>query len=245
MPEEIANDISITAEAFVSNWVNEDCDLDDMTAALAVMLAQERSRWCGCNVAGVPLEPVGYFLHGSGTAVTSLMSLGADIDAFRSAGEAVEPIYTAAQIEQLRQHDRTLLALLQESVDAAAQAASETRPSWKHRCYSIMSALGLDYGDPDWLMPDERKKLVAALSRVADLEAALHAKDIGQDEVERLIDAERSLVGHVVYYYPHDEAIWQVWKGIPGQVRLSSHRTRWEAIATAEIADRAVRHGAI
>lgn len=62
------------------------------------------------------------------------------------------------------------VAELEESIEDAHQAASETQPSWKHRCYAIMAALGVDYGDPDWMMPDEHKALTA---RVKELEAAL------------------------------------------------------------------------
>lgn len=46
----------------------------------------------------------------------------------------------------------------EERIENAQMAASETQPSWKHRCYAIMGALGLDYGDPDWEMPDDRKR---------------------------------------------------------------------------------------
>lgn len=40
-------------------------------------------------------------------------------------------------------------------VENAHQAMCETSKSWKSRCYSVGAALGLDFGDEDWVMPDE------------------------------------------------------------------------------------------
>lgn len=74
-----------------------------------------------------------------------------------------------------------------ERIENASQAAAETQPSWKHRCYAIMSALGFDYGDPDWVMPDEQKKLEVAEVRVAYLEEKLA-------DAEKRINALRSAV---------------------------------------------------
>jgi hypothetical protein len=62
----------------------------------------------------------------------------------------------AATIERLtRERDEA-----RESIENAGQAASETQSSWKHRCYAILAALGLNYGDPD--IPDERAEALAA-----------------------------------------------------------------------------------
>ena len=55
---------------------------------------------------------------------------------------------------------------LENNIENACLAAAETQPSWKHRCYQILDALGFDYGDPDCVMPDDRK-------RISELEAAL------------------------------------------------------------------------
>ncbi|MCK1447998.1 hypothetical protein IVB43_37185 [Bradyrhizobium sp. 48] len=74
-----------------------------------------------------------------------------------------------------------------ERIDNASQAASETQPSWKHRCFRIMGALGLDYGDPDWVIPDEQKKLDVAEARIAELETKLA-------ESEKRINGLRSAV---------------------------------------------------
>ncbi|MHA2403457.1 MAG: hypothetical protein ACXADH_10745, partial [Candidatus Kariarchaeaceae archaeon] len=48
---------------------------------------------------------------------------------------------------------------LVEMIENANIAATETQKSWKHRCYYVMEALGADYGDPDWVMPDDRKEI--------------------------------------------------------------------------------------
>jgi hypothetical protein len=58
---------------------------------------------------------------------------------------------------------------LQTMIDNAQQAASETQDSWKHRCYAIMGALGLDYGDVEWVMPDERKQIDNAMALLRDV----------------------------------------------------------------------------
>ena len=83
---------------------------------------------------------------------------------------------------------------LQGLIENANLASAETQPSWKHRCYAIMDALGQDYGDPDWEMPDDAKKkdaeierLLAALERIAkgcDLsnEAQAIAREALRDE---------------------------------------------------------------
>jgi len=45
-----------------------------------------------------------------------------------------------------------------QKIAEAACAASETQPSWGWRVFRILSALGLDYGDPediDWLIKKE------------------------------------------------------------------------------------------
>ena len=55
--------------------------------------------------------------------------------------------------------DEPTVESLSQLIENATMAASETQKSWKHRCYAIMEALGQDYGDPDWVMPDERKEL--------------------------------------------------------------------------------------
>jgi chromosome segregation ATPase len=81
--------------------------------------------------------------------------------------------------QQVEDRDTTITRLtaeverLRESIDNAQQAASETHPSWKNRCYSILRALGIDCGDPDWMMPDDLKKLELAEAENERLRAAL------------------------------------------------------------------------
>jgi len=55
-----------------------------------------------------------------------------------------------------------------QRIEDAAQAASETQKSWKHRCHAILSALGLDFGDPDFEIPPVHERKLNALSRIVD-----------------------------------------------------------------------------
>jgi hypothetical protein len=47
---------------------------------------------------------------------------------------------------------------LQAKIDEVVTVASETAHSWRDRCYEILGALGLDFGDPNFEMPDEMSK---------------------------------------------------------------------------------------
>jgi hypothetical protein len=76
---------------------------------------------------------------------------------------------------------------IEERIDNATMAATETQPSWKHRCYSIMAALGVDCGDPDWLMPDERKKLAEAEAEIERLRKALVYSDEHAAKIEKML----------------------------------------------------------
>ena len=62
---------------------------------------------------------------------------------------------------------------LTEAIENAQMASAETQPSWKHRCYRIMGALGIDCGDPDWLMPDERREITTLRAEVERLQKAM------------------------------------------------------------------------
>ncbi|NTF17276.1 hypothetical protein G6L37_02370 [Agrobacterium rubi] len=151
-------------------------------------------------------------------------------------------LFTADEVEALRAVDRSRISELEESIENASIAAAETSPSWKHRCHDIMGALGIDYGDPDWLMPRDRRRLEAALARVEELETLLGEKSMSQDEVERLLDAEQALERHRVEYDGSlSPDIWHVrsiWSTEGGGTMLSAHPTRWAAIAAAALADR-------
>lgn len=47
---------------------------------------------------------------------------------------------------------------MEDKLENFTYAFSETVPDWKTRCYRMGSALGYDFGDPDWLLPDQRNK---------------------------------------------------------------------------------------
>lgn len=55
-----------------------------------------------------------------------------------------------------------------QRIEDAKQAASETQKSWKHRCHAILSALGLDFGDPDFEIPSVHERKLNALARIVD-----------------------------------------------------------------------------
>lgn len=178
--------------------------------------------------------PVAYLLHGSENVVRMVLSDADNAAAWRARGEAVEELFSASQISDMRS-DLARLADLEESVENAHMAASETQPSWKHRCHYILSALGADYGDPDWMMPGDLRKLDAALARVAELEARLQEKTMGQDEVARLLGLESDLRKNAVVFdpLPEGEAVaWHV-RSIGANNLISSHATRWDAISAA------------
>lgn len=78
---------------------------------------------------------------------------------------------------------------LEGQIEDAVQAVSSTSPSWKHHLYAAMSALGYDYGDPDWELPDQRKRNEHLQARLNDAEAKLmgmHALREGLEECRRL-----------------------------------------------------------
>lgn len=90
-------------------------------------------------------------------------------------GPAVQPIYAIDDYDlrgllaAFEAQDKELVAL-RDCIENAQQAASETQPDWKHRCYMIMGSLGFDYGDPDFVMPDEQKRIDLAVARAETAE---------------------------------------------------------------------------
>jgi hypothetical protein len=178
--------------------------------------------------------PIGYLLHGSNQVVQMFLTDGEIASNWRRLGEKVEDVYTASQVASIRSADRSRIAELEEQIENAQIAASETQPSWKHRCHMILGALGLDYGDPDWIMPGDRKKLDAALARVAELEERLQEKSMGQDEVERLLGLERDLRHCAVVFETAlgEDGAWHV-RSVGSFAMISAHSTRWDAIAAA------------
>lgn len=77
-------------------------------------------------------------------------------------GHAQDCSYSAWPIIKRAEDAENELVTLNENIENAEYACTDTQPTWKHRCYKIMEALGFNYGDPDWLMPDDRNKLEAA-----------------------------------------------------------------------------------
>lgn len=181
----------------------------------------------------VAAAPVGYLLHGSDKVVRMVLTEAANAAVWRARGETVEELFSASQIEAVRA-DLARLGDLEQRIENAHMAASETQPSWKHRCHAILGALGADYGDPDWMMPGERRKLDAALARVAELEERLQEKSMGQDEVERLLGLERDLRHCAVVFETAlgEDGGWHV-RLIGSYSLISSHATRWDAISAA------------
>jgi hypothetical protein len=184
------------------------------------------------------LAPAGYILHASDRVVRLLTGPDIDVAAWRISGEAVEALYTATQVGEMRRSDVEALEGLQEQIENAVMAASETQPTHKHRCVRIMAALGYDYGDPDWLMPSDVRRLDAALARMAELEAALEERAMGQEEAARLLGIEQDLRAHAVSFEPiHEEDTpWRV-RSLERRLSVSSHATRWDAIRAAAQAD--------
>ncbi len=179
-------------------------------------------------------EPIGYLLHGSERVVQMFLTERAIASEWRKQGEKVDEVFTSAQVEVMRADDFARISELEESIASAHLAASETQPSWKHRCHAILGALGADYGDPDWMMPGDRRKLEAALARVAELEERLQEKTMGQDEVERLLGLEKELRHCAVVFETAfgEDGGWHV--RLIGSYRLiSAHATRWDAISAA------------
>lgn len=69
-----------------------------------------------------------------------------------------------------------------ERVDSFSMAAAETQPSWEHRCHAMGAALGYDYGDVDWIMPDTRSHVLETIKPIVE------GVFIGaEDGVERLM----------------------------------------------------------
>lgn len=68
---------------------------------------------------------------------------------------------------------RRTVSKLEGRIEDAVNAVTETAPSWKHHLHAAMSALGHDFGDPDWERPDQRKRSEHLQSRLNEAEARL------------------------------------------------------------------------
>lgn len=145
-----------------------------------------------------------------------------------------EALYSASQVNEILKRGQQVVDGLRDRIEGAVIAASETQPTHKHRCTMIMAALGYDYGDPDWMMPGELRRLDAALARVAELETAIEEKAIGQEEAARLLGLSADLRNHAVTFEAEfeEKAPWCVFS-LRNRAVLSSHSTRWDAIRAA------------
>ncbi len=90
-----------------------------------------------------------------------------------------------------------LVEELQENIDNAHQAACETQRSWKHRCHAVLAALGLDFGDPDFEIPDELEVKTAASPEIKELVKRLREQVYptvsGYDESDKVLEAADAL----------------------------------------------------
>lgn len=86
------------------------------------------------------------------------------------------------------------LAEVEEKIENAKQAMSETQPSWEYRCHAIVAALGCNYGGPTPDIPEEHtwyaRNLKLNKDRAERLEAALKE---AADRLQKGAD-------HVVYW---------------------------------------------
>ena len=91
---------------------------------------------------------------------------------------------------------------LEEQRENFGIALSETAPDWRTRCYRMSAALGINCGDPDWLMPDERNKLQEFTIRAEAAETKLAEVERERDRLGEngyvitaaLAEAQRELV---------------------------------------------------
>lgn len=79
----------------------------------------------------------------------------------------------ARDLEDERDRLKERLEELEAKIENATYAASETQPTWHHRCNKIMAALGYDYGDANWMMPDEKRRLADAEADIFRLKSLL------------------------------------------------------------------------
>lgn len=185
--------------------------------------------------------PAGYLVHPGRTSVRLFVGPNADLKALTADGETVEALFTASQVEEMRRSDAEELIELRGMIKNAVQAASETQPSHKHRCVMIMAALGYDYGDADWLMPGDLRRLDAARARIAELETLLELRSMEPDEAARLLGLEEGLAKFQVSFEPlaeGEERPWVVRRVGASFCRLMpSYATRWAAIRAAALAE--------
>lgn len=92
-------------------------------------------------------------------------------------------IEAADEIERLRGR----LAEVEEKIENARQAMSETQPSWEYRCHAIMAALGCNYGGPTPDIPEEHTWYAKNLKLNKDRAERLEAQNATLREALRKI----------------------------------------------------------
>jgi hypothetical protein len=73
---------------------------------------------------------------------------------------------------------------LEQRIEDAVEAVSETAPSYKHHLTAAMSALGRDFEDPDWELPNVAKRSDALQAQVNAAEARLMGMDLLRDALQ-------------------------------------------------------------
>jgi hypothetical protein len=77
----------------------------------------------------------------------------------------------STELDELRKKNTQLTAerdAALERIENATMAAAETQPSWEHRCYAILSALGLDFGEPTPDIPEQNGWYAKKMQRLED-----------------------------------------------------------------------------
>jgi prefoldin subunit 5 len=120
--------------------------------------------------------------------------------------------YQMEMAEKARREKADRIEALEEKIENAAQAMSETADNWEARCYAIMAALGMDFGGYSEDVPDVgsyyevnirrcNARIEALEKRVAELEEALRNLADQYDnphlDVREFASAALNGVGHV------------------------------------------------
>jgi hypothetical protein len=81
--------------------------------------------------------------------------------------------YSVTLEGEIVNQDNKEIGICLEQFENFTYAFSETAPDWKTRCYRMGNAFGFDFGDPDWLIPDQRRKLEIAENRLQAFQEVL------------------------------------------------------------------------
>lgn len=87
----------------------------------------------------------------------------------------------------------------EERIENAKQAMAETHDTWKSRCFAIMNALGLDFGDGKEFIPDHDDKF-----RMKPDEVKIFSKMIEGGKLTDLEHREMTYLRLSMKYYLED-----------------------------------------